>query len=312
MFGRKSVMCARFLTPTFAHPLPYSPSPPPPHPTPVASNAKAFRKVTPASAKRRVRIFVGVMSAYQVLSMLGGALGLYGLSVASLLTLVTCVAIVVVYVTASCKLQSVLEATMEGSAGGGGGTNTTSTGRSRATSSSTRSILAHTTSWVRKNSGAKGQKRHKHLATIMKAARGIVVCFVFYIIGAVGFGTIPPGFARTSCMLILFSMQICADFVLLRYYRAAIMSGATRRQGSNTTAGGTSDNNTVTSVVPASAASTVGGETKNSFTESSISSTEMPSSASGSTDIVVAPGLPGAVNAPNTPTTALRLLIDGP
>ena len=242
--------------------------------------------------------------------MLGGVLDLYGLSVISLLTLVTCVAIVVVYITASCKLQSVLEATMEGSAGGGGGTNT-STARSRATSSSSRSILAHTTSWVRKNSGAKGQKRHKHLATIMKAARGIVICLVFYLLGAVGLGTLPPGFAKTSCSLILFSMVICTHLVLLRYYRAAIMSGATRRRGISTTdAGGTtSDNNTVT---PVSAASTVRGETKNSFTESSLS-TEIPSSVSGSTDnIVVAPGLPGAVNAPNTPTTALRLLIDGP
>ena len=150
-----------------------------------------------------------------------------------------------------------------------------------------------------------GTKRHRHLATIMKAARGIVVCFVFYLLGAVGYGMFPPGFARTACSLVLFSMQICADFVLLRYYRAAIMSGATRRRGSSTTAGGTSDNNTVT---PVSAASTVGGETKNSFTESNSSSTEMPSSASGSTD---APMLPGTVNTQDTPTTALRKLIDG-
>jgi hypothetical protein len=249
------------------------------------------------------------MSGYQVLTVLGGPLGLYGVAVVGLLTLVTCIVVVVVYITASCKLQSVLEATMQGSASGGGNT-TDSTSRSHASSSSTSSILANTKSWMRKNSGAKGQKRHKHLATIMKAARGIVVCLVFYILGVVGYGIIPTGFVRTSCSLVLFAMAICTNIVLLRYYRAAIMSGATRRRGNSTDAGGTSENNTVTSVVPVSAASTVGEEleTKNSFTESN-SSTDTPSSASGSTD---APGLPGTVNSTqDSPTTALRKLIDG-
>ena len=252
------------------------------------------------------------MSGYQVLTMLGFMLGLYDGAVSALLTLVTSVVIVVVYITASCRLQSVLEATMQGSASGGGNT-TDSTSRSHASSSSSstrNTIITHTKSWMRKNSGAKGQKRHKHLATIMKAARGIVVCLVFYLLAAVGFGTLPQGFARTACSLVLFAMAICTNIVLLRYYRAAIMSGATRRRGNSTDAGGTGDNNTVTSVVPVSAASTVGEEleTKNSFTESN-SSTDTPSSASGSTD---APGLPGTVNSTqDSPTTALRKLIDG-
>ena len=249
------------------------------------------------------------MSAYQVLIMLGAVLGLYDNAVAGLLTLTTCVVLVVTYITASCKLQSVLEATMQGSTSGGGGT-TDSTVRSRASSSSTRSIIAHTKSWVSKSSGAKGQKRHKHLATIMKAARGIVVCLVIYLLSVVGFGTLPQGFVRTACWGMMWGMMLIIHIVLLRYYRAAIMSGATRRQrGNSTDAGGTSENNTVTSVVPVSAASTVGEELekKNSFTESNVS-TDTPSSASELTD---APGLPGTVNTTDTPTTALRKLIDG-
>jgi hypothetical protein len=223
------------------------------------------------------------MSGYQVLTMLGFMLGLYDGAVSALLTLVTSVVIVVVYITASCRLQSVLEATMP----------------------------THTKSWMRKNSGAKGQKRHKHLATIMTAARGIVVCFVFYLLSVIMLNTQPQGFARTACGGVSFAMLICANIVLLHYYRAAIMSGATRRRrGSSTDAGGTGDNNTVTSVVPVSAASTVGEELeqRDSITESN-SSTDTPSSASESTD---APGLPGTVNSTqDTPTTALRKLIDG-
>ena len=243
--------------------------------------------------------------------MLGLPLGLYDATVMGMLTLLTCVVLVVTYITASCKLQSVLEATMQGSANGGGGT-TDSTARSRASSSSsTRSnIIAHTKSWVSKSSGAKGQKRHKHLATIMTAARGIVVCFVFYLLSVIMLNTQPQGFSRTACGGVSFAMLICANIVLLHYYRAAIMSGATRRRrGSSTDAGGTSENNTVTSVVPVSAASTVGEELeqRDSITESN-SSTDTPSSASENTD---APGLPGTVNAPDTPTTALRKLIDG-
>jgi hypothetical protein len=251
------------------------------------------------------------MSGFQVLTVLGLPLGLYDATVMGMLTLLTCVVLVVTYITASCKLQSVLEATMQGSANGGGGT-TDSTARSRASSSSsTRSnIIAHTKSWVSKSSGAKGQKRHKHLATIMTAARGIVVCFVFYLLSVIMLNTQPQGFARTACGGVSFAMLICANIVLLHYYRAAIMSGATRRRrGSSTDAGGTSENNTVTSVVPVSAASTVGEELeqRDSITESN-SSTDTPSSASENTD---APGLPGTVNAPDTPTTALRKLIDG-
>ena len=132
----------------------------------------------------------------------------------------------------------------------------------------------------------------------------------FYLLAGVAFNTQPAGFARTSCTGVSFAMMFSIDIVLLRYYRAAIMSGATRRRrGSSTDAGGTGDNNTVTSVVPVSAASTVGDELEkmDSITESN-SSTDTPSSACGSTD---APGLPGTVNTQDTPTTALRKLIDG-
>jgi len=124
---------------------------------------------------------------------------------------------------------------------------------SRTTSSATRSMLRVKTStqaWVKKG-GAK--KRHRHLETILKAARGVVATLAANLVFTIAFVTQPQGFARAFFAFCLWHTFGWVGLVILKYYRNAIAAGATKKRAHNTTGGSTSsDEKTIsnTSVVP--------------------------------------------------------------
>ena len=131
------------------------------------------------------------------------------------------------------------------------GENTTT---SRTISSTTRTSMLRvknsTKAWM-KQGGAK--KRHHHLETIMKAARGVVTSLAVNLAFTVAFVTQPQGFARAFFNFCLWHAGGWAGLVLLKYYRNAIAAGAMKRRSHSTTGGSTlSDEKTIsnTSVVP--------------------------------------------------------------
>ena len=71
--------------------------------THVASNARAFRKMTPGSAKRRARIFVGIMCLLQVVNTILSMLT--DNAIGALMAMCLVITIIVVYLVGSCKLQ---------------------------------------------------------------------------------------------------------------------------------------------------------------------------------------------------------------
>jgi hypothetical protein len=143
----------------------------------VASNAKAFRKTTPGSAKRRVRIFIWIMASFATL---GFVLAFIIDDVLIALSAITaCVVIAIVYLVGSCKLQAVIEAKMNGeglssvpstkSDSGGRGSSTPSRTKPAANRITSSFVKRQTNSWVGRSGGPGGKKRHKHLETIVRA-----------------------------------------------------------------------------------------------------------------------------------------------
>ena len=130
-----------------------------------------------------------------------------------------------------------------------GGTGSTS----RTTSGAARSMLRVKTStqaWVKKG-GAK--KRHRHLETILKAARGVVTTLAANLVFTIAFVTQPQGFARAFFAFGVWHTFGWVGLVILKYYRNAIAAGATKKRAHDTTKGSTlSDEKTIsnTSVVP--------------------------------------------------------------
>ena len=214
----------------------------------VATNAKAFRRMTPGSAKRRARIFVGIMVVFSALGLtlarfVNGILGY-------LFNFLIMATVIVVYLVGSCRLQAVIEVQMASasaglSSGGGASASGVTSIRNRAVNS--------TTSWMSKQtSGGGGNKRHKHLQTILQAARGVVACCAGFLIGTIVSAFFDHGLLRGILGFLGFHSTIWTSFVLIRYYRIAILSGATKRNTTDaktTKTGGTISN---TSVVPVS------------------------------------------------------------
>jgi uncharacterized protein YacL len=124
---------------------------------------------------------------------------------------------------------------------------------SRTTSSATRSMLQvkiSTQAWMKKR-GAK--KRHHHLETILKAARGVVIALAIQLVFTIAFATQPQGFARAFLVFVLNNSFGGLMLIILKYYRNAIAAGAMKKRAHNTTGGSTSsDEKTIsnTSVVP--------------------------------------------------------------
>ena len=146
-------------------------------------------------------------------------------------------------------LQGVIEVQMSGS--GETGENSTAC---RTTSSTTRSMLKvrrSTSSWMKKG-GAK--KRHQHLETIMKAARGVVASLAIQLVFTIAFVTQPQGVTRAFFAFCLWHAAGWVMLAILNYYRSAITAGAMKKRAHDTTRGRTlSDEKTIsnTSVVPA-------------------------------------------------------------
>ena len=124
---------------------------------------------------------------------------------------------------------------------------------SHTTGSATRSMLKvknSTQAWMKKG-GAK--KRHRHLETILKAARGVVIALAIQLVFTIAFVTQPQGIARAFFAFVIWNTFAWAGLVLLKYYRNAIFAGAMKKRAHNTTGGSTlSDEKTIsnTSVVP--------------------------------------------------------------
>ena len=124
---------------------------------------------------------------------------------------------------------------------------------SHTTGSATRSMLKvknSTQAWMKKG-GAK--KRHRHLETILKAARGVVITLAVNLVLTIGFVTQPQGFARAFFGFGIWHTIGWVGLIILKYYRNAIAAGAMKRRAHDTTKGSTlSDEKTIsnTSVVP--------------------------------------------------------------
>ena len=130
-----------------------------------------------------------------------------------------------------------------------GGTGSTS----RTTSSRARSMLRvknSTQAWVKRGGAT---KRHRHLETILKAARGVVIALAVNLVLTIGFVTQPQGFARAFFGFGIWHTIGWVGLIILKYYRNAIAAGAMKRRAHDTTKGSTlSDEKTIsnTSVVP--------------------------------------------------------------
>ena len=107
-----------------------------------------------------------------------------------------------------------------------------------------------TQAWMKKG-GAK--KRHRHLETILKAARGVVIALAINLVFTVAFATQPQGIARAFFAFGLNHTFGWLMLTIIKYYRNAIAAGAMKRRAHDTTKGSTlSDEKTIsnTSVVP--------------------------------------------------------------
>lgn len=126
-----------------------------------------------------------------------------------------------------------------------GGSTTRTDGEHAATAGP---FIRSVRSWLKGSDG--GQKRHKHLATILRAARCVVTCVTIMLISTIVFVTNAPGILRTIAVFAIYITLSWAGLFLLQYYRTAIFGGAMRKKGGTgtTAAGGTISN---TSVVPA-------------------------------------------------------------
>ena len=71
----------------------------------VVGNVKAFRSMTPASVKRRARIFVGTVAAFMFLTTLLFNVVLRNDTLSAGCTLVACLVIIISYLYAACRLQ---------------------------------------------------------------------------------------------------------------------------------------------------------------------------------------------------------------
>ena len=213
--------------------------------THVASNARAFRRTTPRSAKRRVYVFVGIMLAWQVFTIIIGIT--YNLRAAALAGMINAIAIIITYLVGSCKIQAVLDVKMVGS----NNSSASTSGEGERSGSGTRATAAlrvaskgvkrSAMAWLRERvsskkgigtteSGSGKSKRYKHLETIMKAARRVVLCYFLYLVIALTYSQQRHGLARVLLTCILWNVVGWIGIVLLWYYRAAIFSNATRKK----------------------------------------------------------------------------------
>jgi hypothetical protein len=216
--------------------------------THVATNARAFRKVTPGTAKRRARVFVGIMVSVVVLGAL--AQWIVDNATGALVYMFCAVVVIIVYLVGSCKLQGVIEAKMAGSTAGDGTTTKRGTWIIR-------SVRAWAPSVVGKSVTSGANQRHQHLQTIMQAARATVACVSAFVVCTLVFATQRQGVGRISFVFLSFHTSFWQGYVLTRYYRKAIFAGALSKRKHRTTVGEESESNTGTgtitntSVVPA-------------------------------------------------------------
>ena len=230
--------------------------------THVASNARAFRRTTPRSAKRRVYVFVGIMLAWQVFTIIVGITYNYG--AAALAGIINAIAIIITYLVGSCKIQAVLDVKMVGS------NNSSTSGDGERSGSGVRAAAAlrdaskvakkSAMAWLRERvskkkgigteSGSGKSKRYKHLETIMKAARRVVLCYFLYLVIALIYSQQRQGIPRTLLACALWNAVGWIGIVLLQYYRAAIFSNATRKKSGTTGVAESSAGVSNASVVP--------------------------------------------------------------
>ena len=215
--------------------------------THVATNARAFRKVTPGTAKRQARAFVGVMVSVVVL----GALAQWMIDFATggLIYIFCAVVVIIVYLVGSCKLQGVIEVQMVGSTLRSKSRRLMSFGRALARisprhrtrresfvksalakrNSVVKSVAAWTPTIVGKSDTGGTNPRHQHLQTIMEAARASVACCSAYVVCSIGFVTQPQGVVRVAFIFLTFHTFFWQSYILTRYYRRAIFAGAMRK-----------------------------------------------------------------------------------
>ena len=141
---------------------------------------------------------------------------------------------------------------MAGSSLGSGGENDTAT---RSTSS-LRRVASNTKAWMK--TGAK-KSRHKHLETIMAAAKGVVTWLAVIIVSGILFSTQPQGITRAVLNFVVWQCVGLVALTIIRYYRTAIIAGAMKKKSHDTARGTPESSGEVSnsSVVP-SAASDVG------------------------------------------------------
>ena len=99
-------------------------------------------------------------------------------------------------------------------------------------------VVSRTKSWMKM--GAK-KSRHKHLETIMTAARGVVIWLAVCIVSLVLFSTQPQGIARAVFAFMAQQAGNMAFLTIVRYYRTAIMAGALKKKSHDTARGGTGE-----------------------------------------------------------------------
>ena len=113
--------------------------------------------------------------------------------------------------------------------GSGGSDNSTTT-----RSSPSGRFLNSTKAWMK--IGAKNS-RHKHLETIKKAARGVVLWLTVNIVSFILFSTQPQGIARAVFNFIGWQAGNMALLSIVRYYRTAIIAGALKKKSHDTARG---------------------------------------------------------------------------
>ena len=190
--------------------------------THVATNARAFRKVTPGTAKKRARIFVGCLVTFSCLGLL--VQWVVDTASGSMVFLLCAIVVVVVYLVGSCKLQAVIEVQMVS-----GSTPTGDRSTSTVASTRSRAAVGSVLAWATQKSGG-AKRRHQHLQTILEAARGIVaVCCIFITLSAV-YVFQRQGVVRETVVFLIWHLLYWGGYVLVRYYRKAIFAGAMRKR----------------------------------------------------------------------------------
>jgi len=227
--------------------------------THVATNARAFRRTTPGTAKFWARIFVGIMVGIVVLGIL--AQWMVDNATGMLVFIFCAVVVIIVYLVGSCKLQEVIEVQMVGSTLRSKSRRIMSFGRALARisprhrtrresfvksalakrNSVVKSVAAWTPTIVGKSDTGGTNPRHQHLQTIMQAARAVVACFSAFVVSLMVFATQPQGMVRLTFNFLTYHTAFWIGFVLTRYYRLAIFAGAIRKSKSSTAVGKSSD-----------------------------------------------------------------------